>query len=123
MSACGAAREELNESWEVFVGGKVVMTRVTDERVAHDRGPVIDRQLRLGFDQELSPERAKVLWDLRNTRETIRSQVGDHSADPGTNAITRDCDMCAGTEELLLGELVVGAASREIGDELITTCK
>jgi hypothetical protein len=123
MSACGVAHEELNKSWEVFVGGKASPARIADERVALDCGPVVDGQLRLGVGEELPPERAKGLWDLRNTGETVYSQIGDHPADPGANAITHDGDTRAGAEELLSGELVVGTGSREVGDELVTTCK
>jgi hypothetical protein len=123
MSACGAAREELNEGWEILIGGEVSSARVADKRVSLDCGPVFDGQLRLGVGEELPPERAKGLWDLRDTGETVYSQIGDHPADPSTNAITRDGDTCAGAEELLSGELVVGTGSREVGDELVTTYK
>jgi hypothetical protein len=123
MSACGAVREELDERWEILIGGEVGSVRVADERVVLDRGPVFNGQLRLGVLEELPPERSKGLWDLRDTRETVYSQVGDHPADPSTDAITCDGNTRAGAEELLSGELVVGTGSGEVGDELVTTCK
>jgi hypothetical protein len=123
MSAGGTAREELDEGWKVLIGGEVSSARVADEGVALDRSPVIDGQIHLGVLEELSPERSKGLWDLRDTGKTVHPQVGDHPADPGTHAITRDGDTSAGTEELLSGELVVGTSSGEVGDELVTTCK
>jgi hypothetical protein len=116
-------REELDEGWEILIGGEVGSARVADERVALDRSPVIDRQIRLGVGEELSPERTKSLWDLRDMGETVYTQVRNDPADPGTDTITHDGDTCAGVEELLLGELVVSTGSGEVGDELVTTYK
>ncbi|KAJ7813623.1 hypothetical protein B0H14DRAFT_2604760, partial [Mycena olivaceomarginata] len=80
--------------------------------------PVIDGQIHLGVLEELPPERAKGLWDLSNAGETVYSQIGDHPADPSTDAITRDGDTRAGAEELLSGELVVSTSSREVGRKI-----
>jgi hypothetical protein len=123
MSACGAVHEELDEGREIFIGGEVGPTRIADEWVAHDCRPVINGQLCLGLNEELSPERAKGLWDLRNAGKTVRPQICDRLADPCTNTITCDCDTGASTEKLLAGELVVGAGSGQIGDEFVATCK
>ena len=123
MSAGSAASEELDEGWKILIRREVGSAGVADERVALDRGPVINGQIHLGVLEELSPERSKGLWDLRDTGKTIHPQVGDHPADPSTHAITRDGDTSAGAEELLPGELVVGTSSGEVGDELVTTCK
>jgi hypothetical protein len=123
MSTCRAPREELEEGREIFIGGEVGPTRIADERVAHDCRPVINGQFCRGIDEELFPERTKGLWDLRNTGKTIRPQRRDRLADPCANAITRDCDTSAGTEEMLAGKLVIGASCGQVGDELITTCK
>jgi hypothetical protein len=122
-SACGTAREELDKSWEVFISGEVGPTRIADERVAHNGRPVINGQLRLSLDEELPPKWAKGLWKLRDTRKAVRPQICDGLTDPGTNAVTRDCDTSASTEKLLAGELVVGAGSRQIGNKLIAACK
>jgi hypothetical protein len=123
MSARGAVREELNEGWEILIGREVSSAWVADKRVVFDRSPVIDGQLRLGVGEELPPERAKGLWDLRDTGETVYPQVCDHPADPSADTITRNGDTRAGAEELLSGKLVVSAGSGEVGDELVTTCK
>jgi hypothetical protein len=122
-STCGAAREELDKSREVFISGEVGPTRIADEWVAHNCRPVINGQLHLGLDEELSPERAKGLWDLRDAGKAIRPQIRDCLADPCANAITCDCNAGASTEKLLAGELVVSAGSGQIGDELVATCK
>jgi hypothetical protein len=123
MSAGGAAREELDEGWKILIGGEVSSARVADKRVALDRSPIINGQIHLGVLEELPPERTKGLWDLRDTGKTVHPQVGDHPAEPGTDAVTCDGDTRAGAEELLSGKLVVGTSSGEVGDELVTTCK
>jgi hypothetical protein len=123
MSAGDAAREELDEGGEILIGGEVSSVRVADERVALDRSPVINGQIRPSIGEELSPERTKSLWDLRDTGETVYAQVQDDPAEPSTDAMTRDGDTRAGAEELLSGELIVGTSSGEVGDELVATCK
>jgi hypothetical protein len=123
MSSSGAACEELEQGWEIFVCGKVGAVRIADKWVTHDCCPIINRQLHLSIDQELSPEGTKGLWDLQHTRQAVRPQICDHLADPCANVIARDCDTRASKEKLLTSKLVVGAGCGQIGDKLVTTYK
>jgi hypothetical protein len=119
LNTCGSAQKEVDQDWKVFISGEVSPARVADERIAPDGVPIVDRQLRLRVEQELSPEWTKLLWELRHHRQTMGPQRRDSLADPSADAIAGNCEAGARTEKVLANELIVSTGSGQVSDELV----
>ncbi|KAJ7732262.1 hypothetical protein B0H14DRAFT_2639890 [Mycena olivaceomarginata] len=123
MSLRSTALEEVKQGSKIPTGSGLRSAGVTDEWVLEDSGPVVDGQILLRVEQELSPERLEFFRELRHSMQPIRAQRGGHFTNPSSNAITSHRKTGASTEELLSGKLIIGAGSGRSGNKFVTTYK
>jgi hypothetical protein len=108
---------------EFAIGSGLGAPAIAQKRVLHDGCTIVDGQLRLGVEKELTPEWLEFLWNLVHARQTVGSQRSSHFANPSSNAITSHRKAGASVEERLASELVVNTGSGQVKKELVAVCK